>query len=56
MKSIDGVASKGKTKGKQLGIDGATVTGLKGSNKGGVSQASLKAVGRNKAKIKNQGK
>jgi len=51
----DGVAKKGKTSGKQLGIDGAaqaTQNGGKGS--GGVTSAALKAVGRNMARANNQ--
>lgn len=51
----NGIEKKGKTKGRQLGVDGAKVgieTGGKGS--GGVSSASMKAVGRNLARVKNQ--
>jgi len=51
----DGVAKKGKTSGKQLGIDGPTQAlqnGGKGS--GGVTGAALKAVGRNMARANNQ--
>ena len=52
----DGVASKGKTKGRQLGIDGKKVgeqAGGKGSK--GVSTDAVKSVGRNLARVANQG-
>jgi hypothetical protein len=41
MAGFDGVAKKGKTVGKQLGIDGPKVP-------------SMKAVGRNMARVMNQ--
>lgn len=52
----DGVASKGKTAGKQLGIDGKKV-GTQSGGKGaqGVSSDSMKSVGRNLARVANQG-
>lgn len=55
--SADGVAKKGKTKGRNLGDDGRKVgvmSGAKGSGKG-VSQDKMKAVGRGLAKVANQG-
>lgn len=51
----NGIEKKGKTVGKQLGIDGAKVgieNGGKGS--GGVKSAAMKKMGRNLARIKNQ--
>tara|TARA_R110000868_G_scaffold377216_1_gene642509 strand:- start:3082 stop:3279 length:198 start_codon:yes stop_codon:yes gene_type:complete len=56
-KSADGVASKGKTKGKQLGISGPSVMGEKGaSKKMGVSSMAMKDMGRNLARVANQKK
>ena len=55
--AADGVTKSGKTKGKNLGNDGATVglmSGAKGKPKG-VSQDKMKAVGRNLARVANQG-
>ena len=52
----DGVASKGKTKGRQLGIDGKKVgEQAGGKSSAGVSNESRKAVGRNLARVSNQG-
>jgi hypothetical protein len=54
----DGIESKGKTKGKQLGIDGASL-GVQNGGKGGsaksVTSANMKKFGRNLARAKNQG-
>lgn len=52
----DGVTKSGKTKGKNLGNDGkkvGTESGGKGSK--GVSSESMKSMGRNMARISNQG-
>ena len=52
----DGVTKKGKTKGKNLGDSGPSVgkqSGGKGSK--GVSSESMKSVGRNLARVQNQG-
>jgi hypothetical protein len=52
----DGVTKSGKTKGKQLGIDGkkvGTESGGKGSK--GVTNDALKSMGRNLARVANQG-
>jgi hypothetical protein len=52
----DGVTQSGKTKGKNLGDDGkkiGTQSGGKGSK--GVSSDSMKSVGRNLARVANQG-
>jgi len=52
----NGIESKGKTKGKNLGNDGPKV-GLQGGGTGspkGVSSAEQKAVGRGLAKRNNQ--
>jgi hypothetical protein len=57
-KAADGVAKKGKTEGKNLGNSGPTVTALKGkgtpSSGGGKTNADMKAMGRNLAKIAAQ--
>jgi len=55
----DGVAKKGKTKGKNLGDSGPTVgiqsgKGSKGASS--VTSESMKKLGRNLARAKNQGK
>ena len=51
----DGVAKKGHTKGKQLGIDGAKVGIEHGGKKtAGVKNVDLKKMGRGLAKVKNQ--
>lgn len=51
----DGVAKKGQTKGKQLGIDGAKV-GIDKGGKGsaGVKSIDMKKYGRNMARVMNQ--
>jgi hypothetical protein len=55
MAKFDGVAQKGKTVGKQLGIDGPKVpTMMGGKAKGGVTSKAMKAVGRNMARVMNQ--
>jgi hypothetical protein len=57
-KSADGVASKGKTKGKNLGDSGPTAgktVGGKGKgSSGGKTNADLMSMGRNLAKVANQ--
>lgn len=52
----DGVTKSGKTKGKNLGDDGKKL-GIKNGKGGskGVSSDSMKAVGRNLARVANQG-
>jgi hypothetical protein len=51
----DGVAKKGKTKGKNLGDSGPKTMGLQGGKKtAGVKNMDLKTMGRGLAKIKNQ--
>jgi hypothetical protein len=54
----DGVTKKGKTKGKNLGNDGAKVgieTGPKGTgSKGGKTNADMKKMGRGLAKVAAQ--
>lgn len=55
-RSADGIASKGKTKGKNLGDSGPTAalqTGGTGKG-GGKTNADMKAMGRNLAKIAAQ--
>jgi len=57
-KAADGVTKTGKTKGKNLGDSGPTVGIQSGKGSKGaktVSGASMKAVGRNMARAKNQG-
>lgn len=55
-KDADGVAKKGKTEGKNLGDSGPTVLGMKAKPKmGGKNQMDMKKMGRNLAKVKNQG-
>ena len=54
-KGADGVASKGKTKGKNLGDSGPTVGIQKGGKKtAGVKNTDLKKMGRGLAKIAAQ--
>jgi hypothetical protein len=54
-KSADGIAKKGKTKGKNLGDSGSTVMGRNGGIKSsGVTSKMMKAVGRNLARVANQ--
>jgi len=51
----DGVTKKGKTKGKNLGDSGPSVGLQKGGKKSmGVTNDSLKAMGRNMARAANQ--
>ena len=55
-KDADGIAKKGKTEGKNLGDSGPTVLGLKAKPKmGGKDQNVMKKIGRNLAKVQNQG-
>jgi len=52
----DGVAKKGKTEGRNLGDDGSKVLGMKSRPKMlGKDQMVMKKVGRNLAKVQNQG-
>jgi len=56
--AADGVTKTGKTKGKNLGDTGPSVGIQGGKGKKGastVTSASMKAVGRNLARAKNQG-
>jgi hypothetical protein len=57
-RSADGIASKGKTKGKNLGDSGPTVAiqagGKPGKSGGGKSNADMKTMGRNLAKVAAQ--
>ena len=59
-KAADGVAQRGKTKGKNLGNDGKTVgveNGPKSTgSKGGKTNADMKKMGRGLAKIAAQKK
>ena len=55
-KSADGIAKKGKTEGKNLGDSGPTVLGMKSKPKMlGKDQNVMKKIGRNLAKVQNQG-
>ncbi len=55
-KDADGVAKKGKTEGTNLGDRGPTVLGMKAKPKmGGKDQMVMKKIGRNLAKVQNQG-
>jgi hypothetical protein len=55
-KDADGIAKKGKTEGKNLGDSGPKVMGLKAMPKmGGKDQDVMKKIGRNLAKVQNQG-
>jgi hypothetical protein len=58
--AADGIAKQGKTKGRNLGDDGATVaikTGPKhAGSKGGKSNTDMKKMGRGMAKIAAQKK
>lgn len=51
----DGITKSGKTKGKNLGDDGKKVGIQSGKGSKGVSSEAMKAVGRNLARVKNQG-
>ena len=55
-RSADGIASKGKTVGKNLGDSGPSVGIQKGpkSGKGGKTDADMLQYGRNMAKVVNQ--
>lgn len=55
-KAADGIAAKGKTKGKNLGNSGPTVKTEKGPAKNtvGKTNANMKSMGRNLAKIAAQ--
>ena len=54
-KAADGVTKKGKTEGKNLGDSGPSVGLQKGGKKSmGVTNDSLKAMGRNMARSANQ--
>lgn len=55
-KSADGVASQGKTKGKNLGDSGPTVAKMSGGKGkgGGIRDADLKSMGRGLAKVAAQ--
>ena len=54
-KSADGITSKGKTKGKNLGDSGPSMGIQKGGKgKGGVKNTDLKTMGRNMAKVAAQ--
>ena len=55
-RSADGVASKGKTKGKNLGDTGPSIGIENGPKKHSVgkSNADMKTMGRNLAKVANQ--
>ena len=58
--AADGIAKKGKTEGKNLGNDGATVAIAKGpkhaGSKGGKKNIDMKTMGRGLAKIAAQKK
>jgi hypothetical protein len=56
VKSADGIAHKGKTKCKNLGDSGPTVSAQKGGKggKGGKTDADLLKLGRGLAKVANQ--
>jgi hypothetical protein len=54
----NGIESKGKTKGKNLGDSGPTVAAMSGKGSKGASTVTgkaMRAVGRNMARAKNQG-
>jgi hypothetical protein len=54
-KAADGIVSKGKTKGKNLGESGP-IKGIEngGKKSSGVTGKAMRAVGRNMARAKNQ--
>jgi hypothetical protein len=60
VKSADGIAKQGKTKGKNLGNDGATVAIKNGpkhaGSKGGKKNIDMKTMGRGLAKVAAQKK
>jgi hypothetical protein len=51
----DGVTQSGKTKGKNLGDDGKKVGIQSGKGSKGVTTEAMKSVGRNLARVANQG-
>jgi hypothetical protein len=56
-RAADGIAQKGKTKGRNLGNDGPTVgiqSGKPTSGSRGKTNADMKSIGRNLAKIAAQ--
>ena len=56
-KAADGIVKKGKTDVHNFGDSGAKVLGLKGGNKSkgtGKTNADMKSMGRNLAKLANQ--
>jgi len=54
-RSADGIAKKGKTKGKNLGDSGPSMGIEKGGKKSaGVTGKAMRAVGRNMARANNQ--
>ena len=58
--AADGITSKGKTKGRNLGDSGSDVSTMVGKKPakgtaGGIDQNKMEAVGRNMAKIKANG-
>jgi len=54
-RAADGIASKGKTKGKNLGDSGPVAANPKGGKKSaGVTSEAMRAVGRNMARVANQ--
>jgi len=54
-KGANGIETKGKTKGKNLGDSGPTVGTQKGGKKtAGVTGKAMRAVGRNMARANNQ--
>ena len=56
-KGANGVESKGKTVGKNLGDSGPTAMAMKGTiKKMGVSSMAMKDMGRNLARVANQKK
>jgi hypothetical protein len=55
-KDADGIAKKGKTEGRNLGDSGPTTSVLKSKPKMlGKDQDVMKKIGRNLAKVQNQG-
>ena len=55
-RDANGVAKKGKTEGTNLGNSGPSVLGMKSKPKmGGKDQNVMKKIGRNLAKVQNQG-
>jgi hypothetical protein len=55
-KDADGITKKGKTEGQNYGDSGPSVLGMKSKPKmGGKDQNVMKKIGRNLAKVQNQG-